>query len=81
MSAEKLYVMSATCDQARTYAESKGVSGPTGLRWINRAEYMRGLRDIELHVLPTARRIPEFWYLMELAAAQNFKIIKVSRDK
>lgn len=80
MSAEKLYVMSATYDQARTYAHEQGVS-PAGLRWINRAEHMRGLRDIELHVLPTARRIPELWYLLDLAAAQNFKIIKVSRDK
>lgn len=80
MSAEKLYVMSATCDQARTYAREQGIS-PAGLRWINRAEYMRGLRDIELHVLPTARRIPEFWYLMDLAEARNFKIIKVSHDK
>jgi hypothetical protein len=66
---------------ARRFAEDKGVSGPTGLRWINRDQDMRGLRGITMHVLPSAYHIRDFSYLMDLAEARNFKIIKVSRDK
>lgn len=77
MSVEKLYVMSGTYRQARLFAESKGVTSPLGLRWINRDEHMRGLRGIELHVLPSAYYISDFGYLMDLAMAAEFKIIRV----
>ncbi len=80
MTLPKLYVMSYTYYQARRFAEDNGVSGPTGLRWINRDQDMRGLRGVTVYVLRSAYRISEFDYMMALAEAQNFEIIYV-RDR
>jgi hypothetical protein len=77
----KLYVMSYMYYHARRFAEDKGVSGPTGLRWINRDQDMRGLRGITVYVLPSAYHIRDFSYLMDLAAVQNFEIVHVRDER
>lgn len=73
---ELLYVVAGRYDQAKAFADCRGVP-ISKLRYVDAPEKIKGLRGIKLHVHSSALDRKDFGDILQEARIRGFEIVDV----